>query len=190
MIRALIGLTEAARVPIAVSQAISRGTEALIPLLRARPALAGADGVVAPGPFTSFADLRRPKLTQQTKDAIEAKTKKWGPSGKQEEFYEVESEPAVKVPINKSYDDKPWVTQLEKSDDGKYYLDPANRARYPVNPNWEYGHLGGFEHRRLLADAQTQGMNQQEFNDYVNSHPDYFHIEDQYGNRSHRREQK
>ncbi|MBF6150218.1 GH-E family nuclease [Nocardia nova] len=190
MIRALIGLAEIARVPVAVSQAIARGSEALIPLLQARPALAAADGVVAPGPFTSFANLRRPYLRQPTTDAIEANTKKWGRPGESQEWYEVKSEPEVKVPINKTYDDKPWVTQLPKSEDGKYYVDAANQSRYPVNPSWEYGHNSGFEHRRLLATAQNQNMTQEQFNDYVNAHPENFHIEDAPGNRSHRREQK
>lgn len=190
MIRALIGLTEAVRVPTAVAQAISRGTEALIPLLRARPALAGADGAVAPGPFTSFADLRRPKLTKQTEDTILANTERWGRPGDPEDFYVVKSEPDVKVPVNKSYDDKPWVHDLPKSEDGKYYVDAANRARYPVNPKWEFGHNSGFEHRRLLEGAQNDGLTQQQFNERVNSNPDWFHVEDQYGNRSHRREQK
>ncbi|MFE7802517.1 hypothetical protein [Nocardia sp. NPDC057440] len=76
IIRVLIGLAEVARVPVAVSQVIARGSEALIPLLRARPALAGVDGVVAPGPFTTFANLRRPHLTTDTRDAIEKSTRK------------------------------------------------------------------------------------------------------------------
>ncbi|OXR40503.1 hypothetical protein B7C42_07442 [Nocardia cerradoensis] len=191
LIRALIGLAEVARVPVAVSQAIARGSEALIPLLRARPALAAADGAVAPGPFTTFANLRRPYLRQETTDAIEAKAEKWRRQGdSSDDWYTVESEPDVKVPIDKSYANKPGVTDLPKTPDGKYYVDAANGARYPVNPNWEYGHNSGFEHRRLLEEAQKQNMDQQQFNDYVNSHPDYFHIEDQTGNRSHRREQK
>ncbi|MEU6190243.1 GH-E family nuclease [Nocardia sp. NPDC047038] len=190
VIRALIGLAEASRVPVAVSQAVARGSEALIPLIRARPALAGVDGVVAPVPFTTFANLRRPHLTQQTRDTIIARTRTWGRPGEKEDFYVVESEPNVKVPINKSYDDKPWVQQLPKTEDGKYYVDAANRSLYPVNPKWEFGHNSGFEHRRLLADAQSRGMTQKEFDDYVNSHPERFHIEDMTGNRSHRREQK
>ncbi|WP_433754669.1 GH-E family nuclease [Nocardia sp. CA-135398] len=192
MIRALVTVVETVRVPVAVSQAIARGSEALIPLLRARPALAAADGAVAPGPFTSFSKLRRPNLTQETKDKIVAKTKTWkrpGDTG-DDDFYIVASETEVKVPINKSYDDKPWVTQLEKTPDGKYYVDSANNSLYPVNPKWEFGHNSGFENRRLLADAQAEGLTQQQLDQRVNSHPDWFHIEDQYGNRSHRREDK
>ncbi|MGV9753517.1 WXG100-like domain-containing protein [Nocardia farcinica] len=190
-IRALIGLAEVARVPVAVSQAIARGSEALIPLLRARPALAGVEGAATPGPFTTFANLRRPHLTKDTREAIEAATPRWRrPQDPVDDFYVVKSEPEVKVPINKSYDDKPWVTQLEKTPDGKYYIDHANGNLYPVNPKWEYGHNSGYEHRRLLAEAQSRGMTQREFDEFVNSHPERFHIEDQYGNRSHRREQK
>ncbi|MBF6302990.1 HNH/ENDO VII family nuclease [Nocardia amamiensis] len=82
------------------------------------------------------------------------------------------------------------MQQLPKTEDGKYYVDVANRSLYPVNPKWEFGHNSGFEHRRLLADAQSRGLTQKEFDDYVNSHPERFHIEDMTGNRSHRREQK
>ncbi|MVU81039.1 hypothetical protein GPX89_27800 [Nocardia sp. ET3-3] len=188
LIRTLIGLAEIAKVPVAVSQAIARGTEILIPLLRAEPALAAADGAVAPGPFTAWAKLRRPALTQATKDAIEKQAKKWGPNGQPQEFYEVASEPDVKVPINKSYADKPWVTQLPKDPAGKYYIDATNQARYPVNPEWEFGHNSGFENRRLIANAQAQGWNQQQLTDYVNNNPQLFHVEDRYGNRSHKRE--
>ncbi|MFI9410154.1 WXG100-like domain-containing protein [Nocardia gamkensis] len=191
LIRALIGLTEAARIPVAVSQAIARGSEALIPLVRARPALAGVDGVVAPGPFTSWSRLRRPNLTQETKDKIVASTKTWRrPGDATDDWYIVKSEQEVKVPINKSYDDKPWVKDLPKTDDGKYYIDSANTSLYPVNPKWEFGHNSGYENRRILAEAQDEGLTQQELDRRVNSHPDWFHIEDQYGNRSHRREQK
>lgn len=192
LIRTLIGLAELSRVPAAISQAIARGAELLIPLLRAEPALAGPAGAdaTAPGSFTSWAKLRRPSLRQGTEDAILAKTETWGRPGEAKEFYKVASEPEVKVPINKSYADKPWVQQLPKSPDGRYYIDNANGSMYPVNPNWEFGHNSGFENRKLLADAQAQNMTQEQLNDYVNSHPDYFHVEDQYGNRSHRREQK
>ncbi|MBF6278689.1 MULTISPECIES: GH-E family nuclease [Nocardia] len=190
LIRALIGLAEVARIPIGVSQAIARGAEALIPLLKAEPVLAGAEGATAPGSFTSWANLRRPELREPTKKTIEAAATKWGPQGGSKDFYEVASDTDVKVPINKSYDDKPWVTQLPKDPSGKYYVDAANNSLYPVNPKWEYGHFSGYENRRLIADAQSKGMTQQQFNDYVNNHPEYFHVEDQPGNRSHRREQK
>ncbi|MFJ4653916.1 GH-E family nuclease [Nocardia sp. NPDC088792] len=189
LIRTLIGLAEVTRVPVAVSQAIARGSEVLIPLLRAEPALAAADGAVAPGAFTSWAKLRRPALTQDTKDAIVKNTDRWKrPGDANEEWFIVKSEDEVKVPINKSYDDKPWVKDLPKSPDGKYYVDAANNSLYPVNPNWEFGHNSGFENRRLLAQAQTDGLTQQQFTQRVNDHPEWFHVEDQYGNRSHRRE--
>lgn len=191
MIRALVGVVETVRVPVAVSQAIARGSEALIPLLRARPALAGVDGAIAPGPFTSWSRLRRPSLSSETKDKIVANTDKWKrPGDPDEQWYIVKSEDEVKVPINKSYDDKPWVTQLEKTPDGKYYIDAANDSLYPVNPKWEFGHNSGFENRKLLDDAQNEGLTQEQLNQRVNSRPDWFHIEDQYGNRSHRREEK
>ncbi|WP_067470538.1 hypothetical protein [Nocardia amamiensis] len=62
VIRALIGLTEAARVPVTVSQAIARGSGALIPLLWARPALAGYEN------RRILAEAQDEGLTQQELD--------------------------------------------------------------------------------------------------------------------------
>jgi len=84
----------------------------------------------------------------------------------------------------------PWVTELPKTANGKYYIDEANRALYPVDPKWEIGHLSGYEHRKLLAEAEQRGMTQTEFNDFVHSDPSRFAVEEKYGNRSHLREDK
>ncbi|MFI9509082.1 GH-E family nuclease [Nocardia sp. NPDC052566] len=190
-IRALIGLAEVARIPVAVSQAIARGSEALIPLLRARPALAAADGAVAPGPFTAWAKLRRPNLTADTKRKIIDATDKWRrPGDTTDDFYTVKSEPDIKVPIDKNYDAHPEITQLPKDPKGQYYIDEANQVRYPVKPGWDFGHNSGYENRKYIADAQTNGWTQQQLDDYVNAHPERFHVEDSTGNRSHRRETK
>ncbi|MFG1796658.1 GH-E family nuclease [Nocardia sp. NPDC049149] len=190
-IRALVGMAEVARVPVAVSQAIARGSEALIPLLRARPALAGADGAVAPGPFTSWSRLRRPGLWEDTKRKIIDNTDKWRrPGDTTEDFYTVKSEPDIKVPIEKNYDNHPEITQLPKDPKGQYYLDEANQVRYPVKPSWDFGHNSGYENRRLIGDAQDKGWTQEQLTKQVNDHPEWFHVEDMTGNRSGRREQK
>ncbi|MGY5309192.1 hypothetical protein [Nocardia gipuzkoensis] len=52
----------------------------------------------------------------------------------------VNSKYEVKVPINTSYDDKPSVKQLPKTEDGRYYIDSANQSLNPVNPRWEFSH--------------------------------------------------
>jgi HNH/ENDO VII superfamily nuclease with conserved GHE residues len=48
-----------------------------------------------------------------------------------------------------------------------------------------YGHSYGQEHRRLALQAQEKGMNQAQFNDWVNSHPEFFQIESEAENLSH-----
>ncbi|WP_216915568.1 GH-E family nuclease [Nocardia noduli] len=190
-IRALVGLVETVRVPAAVAQALARSSEALGPLLRARPALAEVGGAAAQGPFISFSRLRRPGLWVDTERQILANTKTWRkPGDNADNFYTVKSDPDVKVPIDKNYTKNPEITQLPKDPKGQYYLDSANGVRYPVNGQWDFGHNSGFENRRIIADAQSKGWTQEELTQYVNSHPEKFHVEDSTGNRSHRREKK
>ncbi|MFD4432376.1 GH-E family nuclease, partial [Nocardia sp. NPDC058497] len=73
---------------------------------------------------------------------------------------------------------------------GQYYIDEANGVRYPVKPQWDFGHNSGFENRKYLAEGQANGWTQEELTAYVNAHPERFHVEDMTGNRSHRREPK
>ncbi|QMV16328.1 S-type pyocin domain-containing protein [Vibrio spartinae] len=54
-----------------------------------------------------------------------------------------------------------------------------------VITDWHYGHREGMENRRILRAADQIGMTQEELNDFVNSHPDYFLIEDAKTNLSH-----
>lgn len=193
-IRALAILAESAKVRVAASQLIARGTELLGPLLRARPALAGAPetATVEGAPlFQNFMALRRPKLTPESQKQITDRTKTWGPKGsKTDDFYTDVVEPHIKVPIEKNYDNNKWIEQLEKTPDGRYYIDKANDAYYPVNPNWEFGHATGFEHRKIVAEAQAKGMNQEQFSQWVNQNQDKFYVQDWYHNRSHRSEEK
>ena len=60
-----------------------------------------------------------------------------------------------------------------KLDNGDYY-DPANdiMIKGPI----DIGHAYGREHRRLELAAELN-MTQKEFNDYVNSHPEHFRLE-------------
>jgi hypothetical protein len=55
----------------------------------------------------------------------------------------------------------------------------------PIDGPYHYGHDFGFEHRRLAVEAQIRGMNQAQFNDWVNSHPEWFRIEAPETNLSH-----
>jgi hypothetical protein len=49
-----------------------------------------------------------------------------------------------------------------------------------------YGHKYGREHRRLALEASEKGMTQEQFNDWVNDHPEWFQIETKANNESHR----
>jgi HNH/ENDO VII superfamily nuclease with conserved GHE residues len=55
-----------------------------------------------------------------------------------------------------------------------------------IEGKFHYGHIQGREFRRLVVQAEAKGMTQQEFNDWVNSHPEWFQIEDPSSNMSHR----
>lgn len=44
--------------------------------------------------------------------------------------------------------------------------------------NTHYGHVRGRENRRILAAGQQLGLNQGQLNDFVNSRPDYFEIQE------------
>ncbi|MFC0820138.1 GH-E family nuclease [Moraxella marmotae] len=52
----------------------------------------------------------------------------------------------------------------------------------------DIGHAYGREHRRLVLAAKQTGLTQEQFNDFVNSHPDYFRLENRSDNQSHRYE--
>lgn len=69
-----------------------------------------------------------------------------------------------------------------KLDNGDYY-DPANNTT--IKGPIDIGHAYGREHRRLELAADELNMTQKEFNDYVNSHPQHFRLENMSKNRSH-----
>ncbi len=72
-----------------------------------------------------------------------------------------------------------------KTSSGKF-LDP--NTGQVIENNFHYGHVYGMENRRLQAWAEAQGMSQQEYNDFINSHPEFFQIEDPVANMSHKYE--
>ena len=57
-----------------------------------------------------------------------------------------------------------------------------------VNGPFDIGHIPEWEHRRLEEAAKQLGLTRQEFNDYVNSRPNIFRLENRSENRSHRNE--
>jgi RHS repeat-associated protein len=71
---------------------------------------------------------------------------------------------------------------------------PRTNEGLPIDPNTfkpieqkpHFGHKYGKEHRRLVKEAESRGMSQKDFNDWVNDHPDWFQLEDPVSNMSHR----
>ena len=73
--------------------------------------------------------------------------------------------------------------KAQRAPDGRF-LD-ANTGQ-PIDGVYHYGHKYGFEHRRLALEAQKRGMSQSQFNDWVNNNPDFFQIESEASNLSHK----
>jgi hypothetical protein len=66
------------------------------------------------------------------------------------------------------------------------FIDPnPPRLIIPKGGPFHYGHKTGHEHRKLVKQAEAQGMTQGEFNEWVNSNPQWFQIEDPARNVSH-----
>ena len=70
-----------------------------------------------------------------------------------------------------------------KTDDGEY-INPHD-GKPIANGQEVFGHKYGREHWRLTQEAEQMGLTQQEFNDWINSHPDWFQVEDKADNQSH-----
>lgn len=81
--------------------------------------------------------------------------------------------------LRRPYERKAFREQVEaaapKTADGRF-VDP--NTGLPIEGKFHYGHEYGREHRRLVKEAEERGMTQAGFNDWVNSHPDWFQIED------------
>jgi len=69
---------------------------------------------------------------------------------------------------------------------------PGGRRRSYSRASGEYdlGHRSGHEHWRLEREAMRRGYTQQQFNDWINRHPEWFQIEDPMENQSHRHERR
>ena len=89
------------------------------------------------------------------------------------------------VPVDKSYKDTEWVTKLPRNANGDYYVDQVRGQQFAREPIWHYGHVKDFSNRKLVADAQARGLTQKEFSAEVNSHPEYFQIQDAHSNWRH-----
>jgi hypothetical protein len=67
--------------------------------------------------------------------------------------------------------------------DGRYISGASGK---PIDGPIHFGHEYGKEHRRLALEAQKMGMNQEQFNDWVNKNwKDFFRVESEAENLSH-----
>lgn len=57
-----------------------------------------------------------------------------------------------------------------------------------INPPHHYGHIYGSENKRLIDAAEQAGMDQKQFNDYVNARPNKFKLENATESLSHKGE--
>jgi hypothetical protein len=67
---------------------------------------------------------------------------------------------------------------------GERFLD-ANTGEV-IKGEAVFGHIYGREHRRLVLEATEMGMNQEQFDRWVNDHPEWFQLETKANNESHR----
>jgi hypothetical protein len=89
-------------------------------------------------------------------------------------------------PLRRPYKRKEFRKQVEsaapRTPDGRP-SDP--NLKTPIDGKPHFGHVYGKEHRRLLKEAEAMGMNQKQFNEWINSHPEWFQLEDPISNMSH-----
>ncbi|NAX46655.1 hypothetical protein CAG70_06535 [Photobacterium halotolerans] len=97
---------------------------------------------------------------------------RWGSSG--------EPKPTLHRTSLRAETKRQIEAKAKKDANGNFLDDQRN-----VIENWHYGHKPGSENRRILRAAEELGMTQEELNDFVNSRPDYFQIEDAVRNWSH-----
>lgn len=76
--------------------------------------------------------------------------------------------------------------QAPRTADGKF-IDPNTFE--PIDGLYDLGHVPGHEYWREAAQAQEEGVAQQEFNNGMNN-PNCYQIENPFSNRSHRFEMK
>ncbi|MFE5171359.1 DUF4157 domain-containing protein [Streptomyces sp. NPDC056634] len=78
---------------------------------------------------------------------------------------------------------KAAIRKAAKTLNGKF-LDANTEEVIEGTP--EYGHKWGKENRRLVLEAAERGMSQEQFNRWVNEHPEWFQLETLENNRSRR----
>jgi hypothetical protein len=90
-------------------------------------------------------------------------------------------------PLHRSYLRKSTREVIDdaapKTLDGKFIDENTGKV---LEGKFHYGHRYGHENRRILREAESKGLTQSQLNDMVNSHPEWFQIEDPKSNMSHK----
>lgn len=97
--------------------------------------------------------------------------------------------PSLGPPLHRPYLRRSTIEAIEaryrRAPDGRF-IDPVTNR--PIDPPYDLGHVPFRENWRLTTEAMERGMNQEQFNDWVNSHPEWFRIENRSRNQSHQDE--
>jgi hypothetical protein len=177
--RAFRAAAEASGLPaVSAAGAAARAVGELGPLLAARAQLLVTESTTGLLGANGLDLLSRPYLRVGTRQAIidaAAKT----PDGK---YFISATDRNVLIPVSKQYDEA--ILNLPKTADGKYFVDAATGDRYPVDPNFQFGHVQGQEWWRTRDLAIQQGWTRQQLIEYCNR-PEMYQIEDAPGNMGH-----
>ena len=102
--------------------------------------------------------------------------------------YSQRSEKSVDELYDRSYLRKDTLEKIyanyQKLPNGDFVDIDGNIIKGPI----DIGHAFGWEHRRLSLAAKELGLSQQDLNNYVNSRPEIFRLENMSENRSHKNE--
>lgn len=86
--------------------------------------------------------------------------------------------------MTKATKDKIEERYIDNGDGTFTHIKTKNIIQGPI----DYGHIYSWENRRLIKAAESLGMDQKTFNQYVNSRDNIFQFENHYENVSHENE--
>ena len=90
----------------------------------------------------------------------------------------------TRPPLTKATKDKIEERYIDNGDGTFTHIKTKNIIQGPI----DYGHIYSWENRRLIKAAESLGMDQKTFNQYVNSRDNIFQFENHYENVSHENE--
>ncbi|ADG96797.1 hypothetical protein Srot_0310 [Segniliparus rotundus DSM 44985] len=168
----------------------AQGVGKLLPLLNAMPAIYMPEGAAEAAAIGSALGLdrlvthmtRRMRPNAATERQVYENAVSESMNGK--EYWQSGANKNILIPKDGKY--PPEITNLPKTDNGKYYQG-ADGTLYPVNTQIHIGHIKYSEWARLRNDAIAKGWTERQLQEYIQNHKLY-QIEDAYGNLSHQYE--